>query len=285
MLKGPFLSKDWMGANSSYEVSSWVMLGLPYDGTCSNKSGTKFAPQAIRTASFALEEYSPVFDRELCETNFFDAGDLDLPLGNRDKSLAIIEDNIKNILLDNKKVFSIGGEHLVSLPAIKAYYNKYEDLHVVHFDAHCDLRENYLGEKLSHACVIRRVLDFLPTKNLFQIGIRSGEKSEFELMKINNTLIKTKENKEQMFKSLQNKPVYLTVDIDVLDTSVVAGTGTQEAGGMQFNELIAYFKELKNNDINIVGMDLVELSPDYDASGASTAVAVKIAREMLLAFC
>ena len=285
MLQGPFLSKDWMGANPSYEKSSWVMLGLSYDGTCSNKSGTKFAPQAIRTASYALEEYSPIFDKELCDIKFFDAGDLDLPLGNRDKSLDIIEQNVKSILDDNKKVFSIGGEHLVSLPAIKAYYNNYKDLQVIHFDAHCDLRENYLGEKLSHACVIRRVLDFLPTKNLYQIGIRSGEKSEFELMKINNTLIKTKEDKEGMFKNLQNKPVYLTVDIDVLDTSVVPGTGTQEVGGMQFNELINYFKEFKDKGLNIVGMDLVELSPDYDTSGASTAVAVKIVREMLLAFC
>ncbi len=285
MLQGPFLSKDWMGANPSYEKSSWVMLGLSYDGTCSNKSGTKFAPQAIRTASYALEEYSPVFDKELCDIKFFDAGDLDLPLGNRDKSLDVIEQNVKAILDDNKKVFSIGGEHLVSLPAIKAYYNNYEDLQVIHFDAHCDLRENYLGEKLSHACVIRRVLDFLPTKNLYQIGIRSGEKSEFELMKINNTLITTKEDKERMFKNLQNKPVYLTVDIDVLDTSVVPGTGTQEVGGMQFNELINYFKEFKDKDLDIVGMDLVELSPDYDTSGASTAVAVKIVREMLLAFC
>lgn len=284
MLKGPFLSKDWMGANPSYENSSWVMLGLAYDGTCSNKSGTKFAPQAIRTASFALEEYSPVFDRELCEIDFFDAGDLDLPLGNRDKSLDIIEQNVKSILDDNKKVFSVGGEHLVSLPAIKAYYNNYKDLNVIHFDAHCDLRENYLGEKLSHACVIRRVLDFLPTKNLYQIGIRSGEKSEFELMKINNTLVKNKEDKERMFKNLQNNPVYLTVDIDVLDTSVVPGTGTQETGGMQFNELVGYFKEFKDKGLNIVGMDLVELSPDYDTSGASTAVAVKIVREMLLAF-
>ncbi len=285
MLKGPFLSKDWMGANPSYENSSWVMLGLSYDGTCSNKSGTKFAPQAIRTASFALEEYSPVFNKELCEINFFDAGDLDLPLGNRDKSLDIIEQNVSAILNDKKKVFSIGGEHLVSLPAIKSYYSYYRDLNVIHFDAHCDLRENYLGEKFSHACVIRRVLDFLPTKNLYQIGIRSGEKSEFELMKINNTLIKTKEDKEQMFKNIQNKPVYLTVDIDVLDTSVVPGTGTQEAGGMQFNELIDYFKEFKDKGLNIVGMDLVELSPDYDFSGASTAAAVKIAREMMLAFC
>ena len=132
--------------------------------------------------------------------------------------------------------------------------------------------------------ILHRFLDFLPTKNLYQIGIRSGEKSEFELMKINNTLVKNKEDKERMFKNLQNNPVYLTVDIDVLDTSVVPGTGTQETGGMQFNELVGYFKEFKDKGLNIVGMDLVELSPDYDTSGASTAVAVKIAREMLLAF-
>ena len=282
MLLGPFLSKDWMCATENYDECDWVMIGLPYDGTCSNKPGTRFAPQAMRTASWGLEEYSPVADRDFNDVKFFDAGDLEFSLGNRDGSLKMIEDNIRAILNDGKKSFGIGGEHLVTYPEIKAYKEKYPDLAVIHFDAHADLREDYLGEKLSHACVIRRVVELVGKENLYQIGIRSGEISEFKWIKENNTLIKTREQGAEIFKNLQNRPVFITLDIDVLDTSVMPATGTQEAGGMMFNELIEWLLMLRNN--NIVGMDLLELSPDYDASGASTAVAAKLAREMLIYF-
>lgn len=282
MLSGPFLSKDWMCATQDYNACEWVMIGLPYDGTCSNKPGARFAPQSMRTASWGLEEYSPVADKDFNDVKFFDAGDLDFPLGNRELSLKMIEDNVREILKDGKKSFGIGGEHLVTYPEIKAYKEKYPDLAVVHFDAHCDLREDYLGEKLSHACVIKRVVEVIGKENLYQIGIRSGEIDEFRWMKENNTLVKTHEQAKKIFESLNNRPVFITLDIDVLDTSVMPGTGTQEAGGMLFNELLEWLLLLRKN--NIVGMDLLELSPDYDSSGASTAVASKLAREMLIYF-
>ena len=282
MISGPFLSKDWMCTTKEYKNSDWVMIGLPYDGTCSNKPGTRFAPQAMRTASWGLEEYSPVVDKDFNNVKFFDAGDLDFPIGNREASLDLIEQNVDEILKDNKKSFGIGGEHLVTLPQIKAYKKKYPDLKVVHFDAHCDLREEYLGEKLSHACVIRRVTEIIGKENLYQIGIRSGEIDEFHWMKDNNTLLKDKNTAKEIFKNLKDKPIFITLDVDVLDPSIMSGTGTQEAGGMTFNELIEWLLLLKNN--NIVGMDLVELSPDYDTSGVSTATAAKLAREMLIYF-
>ena len=282
MLLGPFLSKDWMCAAENYDDSEWVMIGLPYDGTCSNKPGTRFAPQAMRTASWGLEEYSPVVDKDFNDVKFFDAGDLEFPLGNRDLSLKMIEDNVRAILKDGKKSFGIGGEHLVTLPQIKAYKEKYPELVVIHFDAHCDLREDYLGEKLSHACVIRRVVEVIGKENLYQIGIRSGEINEFRWMKENNTLITDMNKSKEIFAALKDKPVFITLDIDVLDVSVMPGTGTQEAGGMSFNELTKWLLLLRGN--NVVGMDLLELSPDYDMSGASTAVAAKLAREMLIYF-
>lgn len=282
MLKGPFLSKDWMCATDNYDEAKWVMIGLPFDGTCSNKPGTRFASQAMRTASWGLEEYSPIVDKDFNDISFFDAGDLEFALGNRDGILNLIEENIKQILADNKKSFGIGGEHLVTLPQIKAYKEKYPDLTVVHFDAHCDLREDYLGEKLSHASVIRRVTEIIGKENLYQIGIRSGEQIEFQWMKENKTLLTDMSEAAKIFQSLKDKPVFITLDIDVLDPSIMPGTGTQEAGGMTFRELISWLLLLRNN--NIVGMDLVELSPDYDTSGASTATAAKLAREMLIYF-
>ena len=282
MITGPFLSKDWMCATEDYNECDWVMIGLPFDGTCSNKPGTRFASQAMRTASWGLEEYSPVVDKDFNDVKFFDAGDLDFPIGNREKTLDLIEENVRQVLADNKKSFGIGGEHLVTLPQIKAYKEKYDDLVLIHFDAHCDLREDYLGEKLSHACVIRRAVELVGKENLYQIGIRSGEMQEFHWMRDNNTLVKDKAVFKTLMENLKDRPVFITIDVDVLDPSIMAGTGTQEAGGMTFNELLEWLLLIRKN--NVVGMDLVELSPAYDSSEVSTATAAKLAREMLIYF-
>lgn len=276
MLTGPFLDRNWMGENKDYNSSDVVMLGLPFDGTVSYRPGSRFAPEQIRLASWGLEEYSPYFDKHLKDCNFHDAGDLEFPLGNTEKSLDLIEKNVREIYKDGKKVFGIGGEHLVTLPEIKAVKDFYKDLAIVHFDAHTDLREEYLGEALSHSAVIRHSGNIVGFENLKQIGIRSGMKEEFELMKKYNTLAKEYSDLD----CLKNKPIFVTVDLDVLDTSIMPGTGTPEVGGLTFNELLGWFKYLK--DFNIVGADVVELAPDYDSSGASTAVATKVIRELLM---
>ena len=276
MLSGPFLDKNWIGQNQDYNSSDIVMLGLPFDGTVSYRSGSRFAPEQIRLASWGLEDYSPRFDRHLEDVNFHDAGDLEFPLGNTYKSLDLIEKNVEEIYRDGKKVFAIGGEHLVTLPEIKAVSKFYKDFAVVHFDAHTDLREEYLGEEMSHSAVIRHVSKIVGAENIKQIGIRSGMKEEWEFMKEHNTLI-SKYSELDVFK---DKKLFVTVDLDVLDPSVMPGTGTPESGGMQFNELIGWFEYLK--DFDIIGADVVELAPDYDASGVSTAVATKVIRELLM---
>lgn len=277
MLSGPFLDRNWMAQNPDYETSDIIMLGLPFDGTVSYRTGSRFAPEQIRLASWGLEEYSPLFDKELSDVNFHDAGDLEFPLGNTYKTLEQIETNVREIYKDGKRVFGIGGEHLVTLPEVKAVSEFYKDLAVVHFDAHTDLREEYLGEEMSHSAVIRHISKFVKPQNIKQIGIRSGMKEEWDFMRLNNTLC----HKYSDIDALKDKPVFVTVDLDCLDTSIMPGTGTPEAGGMTFNELSGWFKYLK--DFNIVGADVVELAPDYDASGASTAVATKVIRELLMA--
>ena len=276
MLKGPFLDRNWIGANKDYASSNIVMLGMPFDGTVSYRSGSRFAPEQIRLASWGLEEYSPYFDKHIFDSNFYDAGDLEFPLGNTQKSLDLIEENVAEIYRDNKKVFGVGGEHLVTLPEIKAISKFYDNLAIVHFDAHTDLREEYLGEKLSHSAVIRHCADIVGFENIKQIGIRSGMKEEFELMKKHKTLIHNYEELD----CFKEKNLFVTVDLDILDTSIMCGTGTPEAGGFTFNELLGWFKYLSK--FNIIGADVVELAPDYDASGASTAVATKVIRELLL---
>ena len=276
MLRGPFLDRNWMGQNPDYNSSSIVMLGLPFDGTVSYRPGSRFAPEQIRLASWGLEEYSPKFDKFLEDVNFHDAGDLEFPLGNTYKSLDLIRQNVEDIYKDGKKVFGIGGEHLVTLPEIEAVSKFYKDLAIIHFDAHTDLREEYLGEEMSHSAVIRHISKIVGPQNLKQIGIRSGMKDEWEFMKKHNTLA----HEYSDLDVLKSKKIFITVDLDVLDTSIMPGTGTPEVGGMQFNELIDWFEYLKNFDI--VGADVVELAPDYDFSGASTAVATKVIRELLM---
>ncbi len=273
---GPFLQRNWIGSLDNYTDAAIVMVGLPFDGTCSYRPGSRFAPERLRPASWGLEDYSPVYDRHLDDVKFYDAGELEFPLGNTVKSLDLIEQNARIIFNDDKKFLGIGGEHLVTLPALKACKEKYNDLAVIHFDAHTDLREDYLGEKLSHASVMRRIGEIVGFENIKQIGIRSGLKEEFELMKKYNTLAKNFSDID----ILKNKKIFLTIDVDVLDPSVLPGTGTPEPDGLLYRELAQWIHYLK--DFDIAGADVVELAPDYDNSGVSTAVVSKIIRDVLM---
>ena len=276
MLRGPFLDRNWMAQNPDYNTSNIVMLGLPFDGTCSYRPGSRFAPERLRIASWGLEDYSPDYDKHLDNVFFYDAGELEFPLGNTQKSMDLIEKNAHIIFTDNKKYLGIGGEHLVTYPALKACVEKYPEVAVIHFDAHTDLREDYLGEKLSHASVMRRIGETIGFENIKQIGIRSGLKEEFELMKKYNTLVHHSKDLD----SFKNRKIFLTIDVDVLDPAYMLGTGTPEPNGLTYRELAEWIYYLK--DFDIVGADVVELAPDYDKSEVSTAVVTKIIRDVLM---
>lgn len=273
----------FIGCDNEYDESQIVIFGAPFDGTTSYRPGTRFAAAAMRNESTGIETYSPYQDKDLEDYNIFDGGDLEFVFGNPAKNIAIIKEYVSGLLKDNKIPAMIGGEHLVTLGAVQAVAEKYNDLHIIHFDAHADLRDDYLGEKLSHATVIHRVWDIVGDNKIFQFGIRSGEKGEFEFAK-NHTYMNKFDMKtlDEVIAKLKNKPVYITIDLDVLDSSVFPGTGTPEAGGITFKELINAIMLFQNLE-NIVAFDVNELSPMLDASGASTACACKVLREMLLA--
>lgn len=274
--------ETFIGLDASFDEASCVIFGAPMDSTTSYRPGTRFASSSMRIESFGLETYSPYQDIDLQDIKVFDGGDLELPFGNPRKALNIIKETTKTILEADKLPCMIGGEHLVSLGAIEAAYEKYPDLRIIHFDAHTDLRDEYLGEKLSHASVIRRVHDLVGDNKIHQFGIRSGERAEFYWAKEHTNLNKFNFNGlEDTIEQCQNYPVYLTIDLDVLDPSVFPGTGTPEAGGVTFHELLEAI--IKVSKLNVVAMDVNELSPVYDQSGASTALACKILRELLLA--
>lgn len=274
--------ETFIGCDCEYEEAKIVLFGAPFDSTTSFRPGTRFASKAIRSESFGLETYSPYQDRDLTDYRIFDAGDLELCFGNPEKALEQIGKLTNKILEDEKIPVMIGGEHLVTLGAFRPVFEKYPEVHVIHFDAHTDLREEYLGERLSHASVLRRIWDLTSDGKIFQFGIRSGDRSEFAWSKGHTALQKFNfDGLEDVLKTLEGKPVYFTLDLDVLDPSVFPGTGTPEAGGVSFLELLNAVREVGKG--NIVGLDVNELSPVYDQSGASTAVACKIIREILLA--
>ena len=278
------MGAGFIGAESVFGAAGVVLFGAPYDSTTSFRPGTRFGPSAVRTESFGIETYSPYQDRDLeTDVRVHDAGDLELPFGAPDRALEMIEAKAAEILDAGKVPFLLGGEHLVTLGSVRAVARRHPDLRIIHFDAHADLREDYLGVQLSHACVMRRCHDILGDGRIWQFGIRSGTRDEFAFMKAGHVVTEPFTAKTLAGLSFpKGTPVYLTVDLDVLDPSEFPGTGTQEAGGLRFAELHSALCEILSR-FNVVALDNVELSPALDPSGRSTALACKLLREELLA--
>lgn len=274
----------FMGCESSFEEADTVLFGAPFDSTTSYRPGTRFGCSTIRHESFGIESYSPYQDKDLFDGKVMDSGDIELPFGCTEDALNQIEERAADILAAGKRPFMLGGEHLVTLGAFRAAAKKYPDICIIHFDAHADLREDYLGNKLSHACVLRRCWEIIGDGRIFQFGIRSGDREEFSWGKDHvNTCRFNFDTLKETVEKLGDKPVYFTVDLDVLDPSVFPGTGTPEPGGVSFEEL-RKSAQLVCEKANVVACDVNELSPHYDHSGISTAAACKTVREMLLAF-
>lgn len=273
----------FIGCESTFAASAAVLFGAPYDSTTSYRPGARFGSAAIRQESYGIETFSPYLNRDLDATRIHDAGDLELPFGAPEPALRMIEEKTESILDADKVPVLLGGEHLVSLGVVRALTARHPDLHIIHFDAHADLREEYLGNPLSHACVLRRCHDLLGDERIFQFGIRSGTRKEFAFMAEGH--VQTERFTAETLPSVSlspSTPVYLTVDLDVLDPSEFPGTGTPEAGGLTFEQLRAALMDVFAR-FNVVGFDFVELAPMLDASGRSTALACKLLRECLLA--
>ena len=276
--------ETFIGCDANFEEAKIVLFGAPFDSTTSYRPGARFGSSAIRHESFGLETYSPYQNKDLCDIKVFDYGDLELCFGLAEAALLDIEKTATEILNHNKLPFMIGGEHLVTYGAVKAAVEKYPNLHIIHFDAHADLREDYLGATLSHACVMKRCYDLIGDDKIHQFCIRSGEKSEFEFAREHTDMHPFNfDGLGELVNELReaHTPIYFTVDLDCLDPSIFPGTGTPEAGGITFNELLSAIMLVSKT--NIIGADINELAPMLDTSGASTAVACKVLREILLA--
>jgi agmatinase len=269
------VSKPFIGTKYSeaFFKNTTHIMGFCFDGTTSFRPGARFGPDALRDASFGMETYSPYQDRELEDYNVVDCGNLPIYPSKWKVTNDYFHGITKDLnIRDNKiKILTLGGEHSVSYGPIRLCLDQYEDLVIIHLDAHTDLRDGYLEEKFSHASIIRRVWDHMTPKNkLIQYGIRSGLKEE-SLTQLLETV-----------KAIEaTRPIYLTLDLDYFDPSFMPGTGTPEAGGEDFHSFISLIKILKNK--NLIGADIVELAPNIDPTGNSSAFAAKVTREVLLA--
>ena len=283
-MKLSFIDTTFISAKASFLESTAVILGCPFDGTASFRPGARFGPSAIRKASWGIETFSPYSERDLTSLRVHDMGDLDVPLGDKKMSFRLIQDGLRKILSARKFPILLGGDHLISLPVVEEMLRVHPHLHLVHIDAHTDLREDYLGETLSHSTVMRKLLGPLGKGRLSQIGVRSGTEDEFRLARRLKTMVSPRQGSvRSMVKRLKNVPVYISLDLDVIDPSLLPGVGTPEPGGLTFQEFIALLKELRS--LHVVGFDVVELTPDYDPSQVSSVTASVILREMILAFC
>ncbi len=272
----------FLEAKDDYNNAKIIIIGAPMDFTVSFRPGTRFGPKKIREVSYGLESYSVYTDDSLEDKKFFDAGDADIPFGNVEKSLDILENITEKILEDEKIPLYLGGEHLISYPIIKKVAEKYPDLVVLHFDAHADLRDTYFGEKLSHATVLRRISEHIKDKHIFHFGIRSGVREEFLYAQQHTHMhpIEVKTPFLNVLQDLKNRPIYITLDIDVVDPAFAPGTGTPEPGGCNSQEILEVVSHFKS--LNVVGFDLVEVSPANDLSDRTSLLAAKILRELLI---
>ena len=276
--------ETFIGCDCDYARAETVLFGAPFDSTTSFRPGARFGSAAMRHESFGLETYSPYQDRDLLDRRVFDSGDLELCFGSAESALADIEARTEEILSDGKRPVLLGGEHLVTLGALRAVVRRHPGLHILHFDAHADLRDDYLGAQLSHACVMRRAHDLLGDGRIHQFCIRSGDREEFRFAKAHTDLHPFSfDGLEAVTQALAaaKTPVYFTIDLDCLDPSAFPGTGTPEAGGVRFTELLQAILLVAR--CNVVAADVNELAPMLDPSGVSTATACKVLRELLLA--
>jgi agmatinase len=267
----------FLGARSTAHPAV-VVVGVPYDATSTFRGGSRHAPAAIRWASQSIETYSPILGRDLADIVYADLGDVDVadlrPKQMVDAVNAVVGKTTSLPIL-------LGGEHTITLGAVQALHHSHPDLAFVQIDAHTDLREEYEGERLSHATLTRRILDILAPQSLVQVGIRAGTREEFELAgRLRHSAARI-DLPGRTWAWLEQRPAYVSIDIDGIDPADAPGTGNPEPAGIPARDLLAFVRRL--GSLRVVGLDLVEVSPPYDPSGRTAVLAATIVREAILA--
>jgi agmatinase len=275
-------------ADSSYSDAYFVIFGAPFDGTSTFRKGSCLAPDAVREVSYNYETYNAFFDVDLTDIPFHDAGNIDIHGDwTVDKVLLAVGNMASRILTDGKIPVMLGGEHSLTLPCIKESKIRYRDLGAVVMDAHFDLRDEYMGEINSHACISRRIIEEV-TQNYISIGIRSGSQKEYALARGKNItcypadyIINTGIDNiiTEVISHLNSRHIYLSLDMDVLDPSFAPGLGTPEPFGITDRHVLSLIRSLAPIS---VGFDVMEIAPPFDC-GNTALLGAKYVSEFIAA--
>jgi agmatinase len=258
-----------------------VILPVPYDGTTEWHSGTREGPQAIINASRYLELYDIELEREIYKVGIHTLSEVQPSFDSPERMINKVYRIARELIRQAKFLVMLGGEHSLSLGMIKALKEGFQDLCILQLDAHADLRNEYLGTKYSHACVMRRVMEICP---VVQVGIRSLSWEEQQFLTQNNMhpffAVSSSDlaSPEQIMASL-NDNVYISIDLDVFDPSVMSAVGTPEPGGMQWHEILNLLRLVALHR-RVIGFDLVELCPK-EGPASCAFLAAKLAYKLI----
>jgi agmatinase len=274
----------FLGARPDPAGADIVLYGIPFEGRVNQRKGAFQGPGEIRRASDLIETYAPRLDGDLADLVLADAGDVQVPdLPPRD-ALAAVATELRQVLVPTQRWVLLGGDHTTTAAVVEVALQHYPDLRVVQFDAHPDLRTEYLGEAWNYASAMTRVLDHLGPDRLYQIGLRTGDREEWVPSRGTRLFPgwagSAEDAAASIAEELVGQPLYVTIDIDVLDPSIVPGTGAPEPGGITVTDLLAALRHLAR--ARVIGFDLVEVSPRWDPSGRSGITAAAIVRDAIL---
>jgi agmatinase len=261
-----------------------VIYGIPFEGRVNLRKGADSGPLDVRRASDSIETYSPFLDRDLDDLRLADIGDCELPDGAAPREqLDAARDEIRGWWKPGLIPYMLGGDHTATVPVIEALAPAFPELRVLQLDAHPDLREEFLGERYNYASAMARVMDTVSPERVYQVGIRTGAREEYARRRprfFPAFTVHPVEAVRAILPELRRHPLYVTIDVDVLDPAEAPGTGSPEPGGLRVPELIEIVRML--GECDVIGGDLVEVAHAWDPSGRTGIAASWVIRESLL---
>ncbi len=277
------VSPRFIACTRSLPEARIVFFGIPFEGTVNLRKGAQRGPLDLRLASDSIETYSPQLGRDLEDLAMADLGDCELPAGPPRAQLDAARQEMSRFWHPGLRPVMLGGDHTATLPVLEVLASAIAELRVLHLDAHPDTRAEFMGERFNYASAMARVMEVVPPERVFQVGMRTGSREEFERRHPNffpATTHVPADAVRLILPELRRHPVYVTIDIDILDPSEAPGTGSPEPGGLRVPELVEIIRILEA--VEVVGTDLVEVAHAHDPSGRTGIAGSWILREAIL---
>jgi agmatinase len=273
----------FIACRAPYPDARIVLFGIPFEGSVNLRTGADHGPRDLRIASDSIETYSPALERDLEDLAIADLGDCELGSGTPREQLTRAREEIRAFWRPGVLPVMLGGDHTATLSVVEVLAPAIPDLRILQLDAHPDLREEFLGERYNYASAMARVMDVVAPERVYQVGMRSGAREEYR-RKAPHVFpahaVRPVEAVRGLVPELARHPLYVTIDVDVLDPSEAPGTGAPEPCGITASELVEIVRLLE--PCRIVGTDLMEVAQAFDPSGRTGITASWILREAIL---